>query len=115
MRAGLLRQRVSVRRDLEADDGHQGFTTTTVTVRTRIAAEVTALVGRELERAQTIDPRAAFLVRLRYWRTYAEDLIGGRCVLVWHDGIRDRELEAVAPPRETVHRVSLELTCKELA
>lgn len=111
--AGAYRQRVSIRRDVEADDSHGGFTTTPTITRARIAASVAALTGRDLERARAIDPRAAFLVGLRYWTDHLDDLKGGRFQIVWHDGATDRVLEVVEPPREVEHRVRLEFACRE--
>jgi head-tail adaptor len=115
VQAGELRQRVTLKQDTETDDSHLGVTTSATTIRSRIAAEVVALAGRDLERARAIDPRAGYTVALRYWQDYRTDLDGGRFYVVWHDGTTDRRLEAVEPPRETVHRVRLEFVCRERA
>jgi len=113
--AARLQQRVTFQTYTETSDGHGGFTETARTVRRRVAAEVVALIGRDLERGRQIDPRASHLVTVRYWHAYPDDLVGGRVIAVWHDGGRDRELEAIEPPREVVHRVELAMTCKEAA
>lgn len=115
MKAGRLRQRVSFRKYIETSDGHDGFTETPILVRLRVAAEVAALTGRDLERGRQIDPRASHLVTVRYWQTHRDDLVGGRVVAIWHDGVRDRTLEVVEPPREVVPRVELAMTAKEAA
>lgn len=115
MRAGELRQRVTVRQYTEADDGHLGMTTTALPIRNRISAQVEPLQGRDLERARAIDPRAAFRVRLRYWQDYRTDLAGGRFYLQWHDGRVGRELEAIEPPVEVESRVAITFACRERA
>lgn len=115
MHAGRLRQRVTFQKQIEVPDGHDGFTETAVTVRTRVPAEVVALAGRDLERARQIDPRAGHQVTVRYWSTHRDDLNGGRVFAIWHDGVRDRTLEVVEPPREVVARVELAMACKEAA
>jgi head-tail adaptor len=115
MQTRRLIHRVSFKKFVEVADGHDGFTQTPLFVRTRVAAEVAALQGADLERAQAIDPRAAYLVTVRYWQTHLDDLVGGRVVAIWHDGVRDRSLEVVEPPREVVPRVELAMHAKEAA
>lgn len=111
MRAGSLRHRVSITGKTEAPDGHFGFTPTPVSVATRIPAEVEALSGAALERAQQIAPRTSHMVRLRY-RT---GIKSGQTV-VYHHADGDRSLEIVAPPLEVdPRRVELHLMCREAA
>lgn len=110
MRAGELRHRVTIIGKTETKDTHFGFGDTPTTVATRIPACVETLSGRELERAQMIDPRTTHLVRLRY-RT---DFLAGMTV-TYHDGRRgDRDFEVVAPPQDVgEHHRELHLLCKE--
>ena len=115
MQIRRLIHRVSFKKFVEVADGHDGFTQTPLLVRTRLAAEVVALVGRDLERARQIDPRAAYQITVRYWQTHLDDLVGGRVVAIWHDGVRDRSLEVVEPPREVEPRVSLTMHAREAA
>ena len=116
MRAGRLKQRVSFQTYTEVDDGHNGFTEVPAPiVRARVPAEVLAVTGRDLERARQVDPRASHVLTVRYWQAYATDLAGGRVIAIWHDGDRDRSLEAVEPPREVVSRDELAMVCREAA
>ena len=114
MQAGDLRDRVTLQTRTETSDGHDGFTETWTTVRSRISARVQPLEGRDLERARQIDPRASHQVTLRFWAAYGTNLAGGRAQIVWHDGdLGDRTLEIVEPAREVDRRVSLAMICKE--
>lgn len=115
MEAGALRSRVSFRKFVEVDDLHGGFTETALAIRDRVAAEISALAGRDLELARQVDPRASHLVTVRYWANYHDDLIGGRVQAIWHDALKDRTLEVVEPPRERVARTALAMICKEAA
>lgn len=110
MRAGSLRHRVTLTDRTEVDDGHHGFTAVPVTLASRIPAYVEPLTGRELDRAQMIDPRATHLVTLRY-RTD----IRARQTVTYHDGMQgDRTFEIVGPPIDPDERHrELQLTCKE--
>lgn len=116
MEAGALLHRVSVQTRTETGDGHDGFTESWTTVRSRIAARVDPLSGRDLERARQIDPRASHELRLRFWPTHNDDLDGGRARVIWHDdgAIGDRTLELVEPARELPNRVGLAMICREL-
>lgn len=116
MQAGDLMHRASIQTRTETSDGHDGFTESWATVQTRIAARVVPLAGRDLERARQIDPRASHEVHLRFWRAYNEAFVGGRGRVIWHDdgAVGDRTLEVVEPPRETAHRVSLAMVCREI-
>jgi SPP1 family predicted phage head-tail adaptor len=115
MRAGDLRQSVTVQTVTETDDGHGGFTDTTVIVHARVPARIHPLSGRDLEHARQIDPRISHEVTLRYWRDYSTDLDGGRARLVYHD-LTDREFEIVSPPIDVDERhVELTLNCREVA
>lgn len=115
MTAGDLRHRVSLQTRTSTDDGHGAFDEAWSTVQSRVAAQVVALVGRDLERARQIDPRATHEVRLRFWRAHNDTLKGGRAQVLWHDdgAVGDRTLEIVAPAREEGLREWLVLTCKE--
>lgn len=116
MTAGDLRQRVTVQTRTKASDGHDGYTEAWSEVRHRLPALVKPLMGRDLDRARQIDPRASHEVTVRFWGDYPTDLDGGRARLVWHDGDSgDRTLEIVEPPREMEYRVSLVMTCREAA
>ena len=116
MQAGDLLERVTLQTRTEVSDGHDGFTVTWSAVRSRIAAGVVTLEGRDLERARQIDPRISHEVTLRFWTAYGTDLDGGRARMIWHDDgvIGDRTFESVGPPRETDRRRALTLLCKEL-
>ena len=112
MRAGRLRDRITVTGKTETRDSHFGFTETSVTVASRIPADVEELSGRELERARQIDPRTTHAVRTRF----RADFAAGQTV-THHDGHRgDRAFEIVAPPRDpaSMHR-ELVLFCREAA
>jgi SPP1 family predicted phage head-tail adaptor len=115
LRAGVLRQRVTIQRSTEISDGHDGFTQTWSSVWSRIPARVRPLVGRDLERARQTDPRVSHEVTLRYWRAYSTDLAGGRTRIVYHD-LSDRTFEPIGPPVDLEERhVELTLLCREAA
>lgn len=117
MTAGDLKHRITLQALTETSDGHDGYTQTWANIApARRAAMVRPLRGRDLERAQQIDPRATHDVILRFWRTYSTDLDGGRARLVFHDGdVGDRTFEIVGPPVETKSRSALTLIAKEAA
>jgi SPP1 family predicted phage head-tail adaptor len=111
--AGQLRQRATVQTSAEASDGHDGFTQTWTDRWARIPARVRPLVGRDLERAQQTDPRVSHEVAIRYWRTYATDLAGGRARVIYHD-LADRTFEIVGAPVDVEERHEmLLLLCRE--
>lgn len=112
MIADCLRARVTIQTRVEVSDGHDGFTETWTDGPARIAAEVEPLVGRDLEVARQIDPRAAYQVTLRSWSRYRTALLSGRARLIWHDGSSNRTLEIIEPPRE-LSQVRLIMTCRE--
>ena len=115
MRAGDLRDRVTIERRTETSDGHDGVTEAWATVYRRAAAKVQPLSGRDLERARQIDPRISHDVTLRYWQTHRADLDGGRVRLV-HHGIEDVTLEIVGPPLDVDGRREwLRMPCREAA
>lgn len=119
MQAGALRQRVSVQARTETTDEHDGYAADSwTTSRSRIAAHVEPLVGRDLERAQQVDPRISHRVRLRYWRAYLDDCDGGRAHLVYHpssDSEDDRTFEIVTPPVDVDERhVEIQVWCREV-
>lgn len=112
--AGDLRQRVTVMLTAEVSDGHDGFIDAPAPVKSRIAAKVKPLAGRDLERARQIDPRISHEVTLRYWRAYRSELDGGRASLIYHDGTRNRPLEIIGPPVDVEERHErLQLFCRE--
>lgn len=115
--AGELRQRVSVQVKAKISDGHDGFKKDQwSSLLDRVAARVKPLQGRDLERAQQIDARISHEVTLRYWRAYRTQLNGGRCSLLYHDGIADRRFEIVAPPIDVDEaHVQLRMLCREAA
>jgi SPP1 family predicted phage head-tail adaptor len=115
LRAGELRQRVSIQTRTETSDGHDGYTESWATVHSRWPAMVAPLVGRDLERARQIDPRLSHHVTLRYWLDYATDLKGGRARLVYHD-VSDRTFEVIGPAIDHDERHEmLTFTCREVA
>lgn len=115
MRAGTLRQRVTIEQRSKTSDGHDGYVTTWTPAHTRIPGKVAPLLGRDLERARQIDPRITHEVTLRFWRNYRNDLDGGRARIVYHD-TTDRIFEIVGPPVDVDERhVELRQTCKEAA
>lgn len=118
--AGELRHRVTIQARAETSDGHGGFTDPTwSTVRSRVAAKVRPLAGRDLERARQIDPRVSHEVTLRYWRDYPTDLDGGRTRLLYHPSSNssdDRTFEIVTPPIDVEERhEALQVMCREAA
>jgi SPP1 family predicted phage head-tail adaptor len=118
MRAGELKDRVSIQTRTETSDGHDGIVETWASSREdlkRRPAAVEQLTGRDLYSAQQIDPRLSHRVRLRYWGSYLTDLVGGRARLVYHDRGTDRLFEIVGSPQETVRRRELTSMCRELA
>lgn len=113
MRAGELRHRVTVWKALEVDDTHGGFQPGgDVALYARLPARVDPLSGRELERAQQIEPRTTHRIVLRY----RPDITAG-LTLTYHDDFRgDRDFEIVAPPLDPGERHrDLELLCREAA
>lgn len=114
MRAGELRDRVTIETRTQTSDGHDGYTETwTATAPRRMAAKVEPLTGRDLDHARQLDERAGHLVTLRYWVGY-RDVAVGRARFVFHDGLEgDRYLEPVEPPREIAPRETLAVMCRE--
>jgi len=113
--AGSLPHRVSIEVRTETSDNHGGFTESWAVRHRRIAARVTPLTGRDLERAKAIDPRIGHEVTLRYWRAYRDDLAGGRTQMVYHD-LDDRTLEIITPPVDVDHaHDAVTVFCRELA
>lgn len=116
MTAGDLHHRLTILNRSEASDGHRGVTESWPAVRSRIAALVAPLRGAALERARQVDVRASHEVTVRWWRTYVDELDGGRARLVWHDGaVGNRTLTIVEPPREIEPRQFLSFVVKEAA
>jgi head-tail adaptor len=117
--AGELRHRVTVQARTETSDGHDGLVDSWAALKSRIPAQVLPLLGRDLERAQQIDPRVSHTVSVRYWRSYQTDLDGGRTRLVYHptsDSAADRLLEIVGAPVDVEERhIVLQMLAKEAA
>lgn len=117
--AGELRHRVTVQTRTEVSDGHDGVNETWSALRSRVAARVDPLLGRDLERARQIDPRISHQVSLRYWAAYQADLKGGRSRLVYHptaSASDDRTFEIVTPPIDVNERhEELSVLCREAA
>jgi len=113
VQAGEHRHRVSIQGRVEVSDGHDGVIETWTTVHARWPARVRPLMGRDLERAQQVDPRITHEVSMRYWRAYPADLDGGRAQLIYHD-LADRTFEIIGAPVDVEERhVELVMTCKE--
>jgi SPP1 family predicted phage head-tail adaptor len=116
---GRLRHRVSIQARTEVSDGHDGYTETWATTRSRWAAMVEPLIGRDLERARQVDPRISHRVTFRYWRAYRDDLDGGRVRVVYHPtslSSDDRTFEVISAPVDVGEaHVAVQVECKELA
>lgn len=118
VRAGDLRDRVSIEVRTETSDGHDGFTETWAVRHRRWAAGVKELTGRDLERARQVEPRTSIEVTFRHWAAFREDLDGGRVRLKVHesgDADDDRTLEIVGPPVEVERRIKVTVPCREAA
>ena len=116
MQAGRLRHRITIQLPTEVKDTQRGFTDGTPSViAARIPAAVVPLSGRELERAQQIDPRISHRVEIRY----RADVLFSRTQrpeVVYHAVTGDRTLEVVAPPINLEERNrELHLLCAEAA
>jgi SPP1 family predicted phage head-tail adaptor len=111
MRVGELRHRISVTRQNEVEDGEGGFTKTPVTVCYRTPAHVEPLSGRQLERAQQVDPRTTHRVTVRYQRD-----IEVRHALTYHDPWKgDRMFEILWVEDVDERHRELRLLCVEAA
>ena len=120
MMVGEAQQRVTVQVRTETDDGHDGVTETWADVAPiRRSARVRPLMGRDLERAQQIDPRISHTVTLPYWRAYRTDLVGGRAQLIYHPTSAsedDRTFEIISAPVDVdeAHE-DVQCLCREAA
>lgn len=112
MRAGDLRERMTIEQQSEQPDDHDGFDEDWSPLRHRVPAQIAALTGRELEQAKAIDPRAAYEVKIRYWRNSQETRIPG-LRFVWHHGAYNRTLTPIEPFREVEPRETLAVFCRE--
>lgn len=109
LRAGELRHRITITRTTETADGHHGFSESTSTIATRIAAEVEDLSGRTLEQARQLDPRVTHRIRIRG----RSGLRAGDTV-TYHHRHDDRTLEVVAPPLDADAKgVEMHLFCRQ--
>ena len=110
MKAGKLRHRITIKKTIETDDTHHGFSEGTLMVANRIPAKVVPLSGRELERAQQIDPRTTHRVEIRH-RT---GLRAGQTVVFHDPDDGDRVMELVGKPIDVDEaRIEMHLLCKE--
>jgi len=114
MRAGDLRERVTIQQLTEQSDGHDGFITSWSALRQRVSAQIAALTGRELEQAKAIDPRAAYEVKVRYWSGSMDAPITG-VQFIWHHGSKNRTLTPIEPFREVEPRQTLAVFAREAA
>lgn len=116
MRAGELRDRVTIEVPSQKSDGHDGFERDkwAPVLPRRRSARVAPLEGRSLERARQIDPRAGHEVAVRYWAGWSQSFTK-RARIVFHDGSTDRVLEPIEPPREIEPRETLAVACREAA
>lgn len=116
--AGDLQLRLTLRRQLEIGDGHDGFDDQALVVFSRIAGSARPLQGIALERARQVDPRISHEVTVRYWSTYRADLAGGRVQWLLHQddsSLNDRTLEVIGAPIDVEERhVMLQMSCREL-
>lgn len=120
MTIGEARHRVTVQVRTETSDGKDGVVETWADVSPRRrSAQVKPLYGRDLERAQQIDPRISHEVTLFYWGDYRTDLVGGRAQLIYHPtsvSTDDRTFEIVAPPIDVDEdHTELRMFCREAA
>lgn len=116
LQAGRLHHRVSIEVPTQVSDGHDGYAKDTwAPARRRIAGRVDPLVGKALDRARQVDPRAGHDVTVRYWTGWRA-VFSQRARIVWHDEPNGtRVLEPIEPPRETEARVTLTVACREAA
>jgi SPP1 family predicted phage head-tail adaptor len=115
----LFPHRVTVETRTETDDGHGGQNVTWAVLHSRVPARVRPLLGRDLERAQQVDPRISHEVSMRFWRAHSTDLAGGRARLIYHPSSvasEDRRFEIIGAPVdvEEAHE-RLVMPCKEAA
>jgi SPP1 family predicted phage head-tail adaptor len=89
LRAGRLRERITIRRQGDVPDGKGGFTRDWTTVAEDLPAEVLAQSGREGLLVNTFQGTAAYKITVRY-----------RTDLETHDQIlwNGEELNIIAPP-----------------
>lgn len=108
--AGQLKHRVTIKGVIETKTAQFGFTKADLIVAKRTPSFVEPLSGRELERAQQIEPRSTHRVTMRY-RTGVK---AGQ-TLIYHDGrAGDRPFEIVAPPLDIeMNHVELQILCRE--
>jgi head-tail adaptor len=117
MHVADLRHRVTVESRTETASG-DGVIETWSALRDRVAATVKPLQGRDLERANQVDPRISHLVTLRYWQAYRTDLDGGRARVVYHPSSNpdeDRVFEIIGAPIDVAEwHDRVEMNCREL-
>jgi len=104
------RQRVSLTKTVEVDDGHGGFEEQEVVFLDHILASVEQMSGRDLQYAQQIEPRATWRVCIHYHQD-----VSSESQLTYHDTRKgDRVFEIVAPPLDIAERHwELQLLCRE--
>jgi len=104
MRAGLLRHRVAIVEDVVAGQDGTGQETVTATTRATVWGEVKPLSGKELWRAQQIQPEVTHQVTVRY----TSDLVPERHLV--HDG---RSLHILGISDRDERKIEQTLLCKE--
>lgn len=121
MKAHERNARVTIELRTEVTDGQDGFAPDdwTAVEPARRSARVQPLTGRDLDRAQQIDPRISHQVTFGYWRRYRTELAGGRARLVYHptsEATDDRVFEIVGPPIDLEERHDrIIVYCREAA
>jgi len=113
IRAGDYRHRISLVRVQELKDAHGGFVAQSEIVAARVAAYVEPLGGRELIRAQQIDPRSKYQVTLRYSR--ALGTVTPRDHVLYHAPTGDRQLPILSVQDVEEYHHELQLLCAEAA
>ncbi|HWT12295.1 MAG TPA: phage head closure protein [Allosphingosinicella sp.] len=98
MRAGRLRDRVTLRRQTNIETGKGGYTQawTTVVGMERIHAEVIGQSGRESVIASTLQGVATYQINIRF--RSGETAPQAKDQIIWHAPGGDVELNVIAPP-----------------
>lgn len=110
VRAGDLRQRITLTDVGEAKTLRGGFVSAPVVIAARIPAQVMPLSGIALVRAQQIDPRSQYSVVLRY-----RPAITARLSLTYHARGGDKTFEILNVNDTDEAHHDLTLLCREAA
>ncbi|MEQ7870744.1 phage head closure protein [Chromohalobacter salexigens] len=109
MRAGRLRQRVTLMRPVEGAKDQYGQPTSTFEAVDTVWASVEPIRGREFFAAQQVNSETTTRIRIRYRREYA-----GVDVNEWRIEYEGRTYEIDGPPIDTDARhTQLEFMCHE--